>query len=147
MVAKYGSLLYTKAGMGNLLPFAITLGCICPSTLFPYLFAFSLSMEAVSDLWKEDEGCWDLNLHRNLTEVEICEWAAQSHLLSNHQPQQSDDKWIIYLLFSNDKWIWKLESTNIFPTKSLSENRNKICSQSIMGPFITISSDHLSKKD
>ena len=59
--------------------------------------------------------CRDTNLRRNLIEVEILEWVALSHLLSNNQ-QQSDD----------------------ISTKSLLETINRVCTQSLMGPFKTI---------
>lgn len=72
------------------------LNCGVLSTAFPRLFCLTqLSEATMANVWISSSNAWDLNLRRNLIELEIAEWASLSHHLA-----------FVRLTSSPDAWIW-----------------------------------------
>lgn len=59
-------------------------------------------------IWNEVTASWVLNFRRHLKDEEISEWASLRHCIPN-----------VRLTQHVDPWIWKLESSGLFSSKSL----------------------------
>lgn len=82
------------------------------TTTYPWLFRITQQPEAmVANVWVPSTSSWNLNLWRNLTELEVIEWASLSRYLAP-----------IKLHPFSDSWLWPLDPSSNFIVKSLIAN-------------------------
>lgn len=74
--------------------------CGVLSIVFPKLFRIALYLKAtVTKVWIPSTDDWNLQLHCNLTKLEILEWASLSHPLYSVRSFPSCDSWMVSLSF------------------------------------------------
>lgn len=101
----------TSSRTVNLLLFGLIngLGDSPLKLIYPKLFDIAVIKEAsITEVWNEVTASWVLNFRRHLKDEEISEWASLRHCIPN-----------VRLTQHVDPWIWKLESSGLFSSKSL----------------------------